>query len=113
MLKFRLNKNRIEEEMVKKNLNLIGLARILGFSRQLTHYALNHGSLSFALKISRALGIEPELIIIPVMKGGDSPRQDLQPILRKEGEVVATAKRVKPAPKTAKPKKAAPKTKKK
>ena len=111
MLKYRLNKNRIEEEMVKKNLNLTGLARLIGCSIQLTHYALNHGGVSFALKIARALGIEPEPIIIPVTKGGDSPRQDYQPLSGKE-EVVATAKRVKPAPKTAKPKKAAPKKKK-
>ena len=112
MLKYRLNKNRIEEEMVKKNLNLTGLSRLIHCSIQLTHYALNHGGLSFALKISRALGIEPELIITPLTKGGPL-RQGYQLSLRKEGDTLATAKRVKPAPKTAKPKKAAPKTKKK
>ena len=96
--------------MVRKNLNLVGLSRLLGFSRQLTHYAINHGSLSFALKIARALGIEPELIIIPVTKGG--PRQDCQSPLRKE-DPMATAKRVKPAPKKAAKaaKKATPKKK--
>ena len=66
MLKYRLNKNRIEEEMVKKGLNLTGLARLLGFSLQLTHYALNHGGSSFALKISRTLGIEPGEILVSI-----------------------------------------------
>ena len=73
MLKYRLNKNRIEEEMVKKGLNLTSLARLLGFSLPLTHYALNHGGASFAPKISKVLGIEPSEIIT-FMKG--APRQD-------------------------------------
>ncbi len=102
MLKYRLNKNRIEEEMVKKGLNLTSLARLLGFSLPLTHYALNHGGASFAPKLAAVLGIEPESIIISVRKG--APRQDYQsPLtLTTGGEDVttsATAKRVKPAPK--------------
>ena len=76
MLKYRLNKTRIEEEMVKKGLNLAALSRLLGWSRQLTHFAINHGGVSFALKISRILGIEPEEIIISVQKGG--PRHKSQ-----------------------------------
>ena len=89
--------------MVKKNLNLTGLSRLIHCSIQLTHYALNHGGLSFALKISRALGIEPELIITPLTKGG-SLRQGYHPSNLRKEEVVATAKRVK---EKAAPKKAA------
>lgn len=114
MLKYRLNKIRIEEEMVKKNLNLTGLSRLLGFSLQLTHYALNHGGASFALKISRVFGIEPELIITPFVKGGPQ-RHDYQPSNLGKENVVATSKRVKakPAPKKAAKtaKKATPKKK--
>ena len=74
MLKYRLNKIRIEEEMERRLLNLSDLARILGWSRQLTHHAINHGGKSFAPKIAAILGIEPESIITSIRKGG--PRQE-------------------------------------
>ncbi len=71
MIKYRLNKEKIETEMERSNLNLSDLARRLGWSRQLTHHAINHGSKSFAPKIAAALGIEPESIIISIRRGGD------------------------------------------
>jgi len=111
MIKYRLNTQRIIEEMERRFLTVADLARLLGWSRQLAHHAINNGGKSFAPKLAAVLGIDPSEIIT-VTKGGTSPRQDYQPLSGKE-EVVATAKRVKPAPKTAKPKKAAPKTKKK
>lgn len=75
MIKYRLNKEIIEQKMAEKKLGLFDLARILGFSPQLTYYAINHGSKSFAPKIGKALGIEPESIIISIRRGGG----DMQP----------------------------------
>ncbi len=74
MLKYRLDKIKIEEEMGRRFLNLADLARLLGWSRQLTHHAINNGGKSFAPKLAAVLGIEPESIIISVRKGG--PRQE-------------------------------------
>ena len=76
MLKYRLNKNRINEELVSRGWNYTDLARFLGWSRSLLHYALNKGGKSFAPKLAAALGIKPESIIISVRKGGQ--RQELQ-----------------------------------
>ena len=65
MIKYRLNKIRIEEEMGRRFLNLADLARLLGWSRQLTHHAINNGGKSFAPKIAAVLGVDPcEIITI-------------------------------------------------
>ncbi len=63
MIKYRLNRIKIEEEMEKRFLNLTDLARILGWSRQLTHHAINNGGKSFAPKIAAVLGLDPGEII--------------------------------------------------
>lgn len=68
MLYYRLDKNRIENEMERQMLNYTDLARLLGWSRQLLFYAINHGSKSFAPKIAEALGIMPGEIIISKSK---------------------------------------------
>jgi len=69
MIKYRLNKDRIEEEMAARQLNLTDLSRLLGWSRQLTFHAINFGSKSFAPKIAKAIGVNPEDIIISAVKG--------------------------------------------
>lgn len=69
MIKYRLNKEIIERAMAEKKIGLFDLARLLGWSPQLTHYAINHGSKSFASKIAQVLGIK-ESDLIMVVKGG-------------------------------------------
>jgi transcriptional regulator with XRE-family HTH domain len=63
MIKYRLNKRKIEKVMERRNLSLSDLARLIGWSRQLAHYAINKGGKAFAPKIAVALGIEPGEII--------------------------------------------------
>lgn len=77
MIKHRLDKEKIELEMMRQHFGLVDLARLLGWSRQLTHHAINNGGKSFAPKIAKVLGIkDPGEIIISVVKGGK--RQDLE-----------------------------------
>jgi len=64
MIKHRLNKKIIEQAMAEKKIGLFDLARLLGFSPQLTFYAINRGGKSFAPKIAKVLGIDSDSIII-------------------------------------------------
>jgi hypothetical protein len=57
MIKYRLDKAKIEAEMEKAFLSHSDLARKLKWSRSLLSYAINRGSKSFAPKIAKALGI--------------------------------------------------------
>ncbi len=83
MLKYRLDINRILEEMAKQQMNFSDLSRYLGWSRSLLHFAIFHGSKSFAPKIAKTLGIDPCEIIISAVKGG--PASNKSRMLMKGG----------------------------
>ena len=76
MIKYRLNKNRIEEEMEKRLLNYGDLAHLLGWSRSLLYYAVNQGGKSFAPKIAEVLKIERGDIIFSIPKRGGNPEKE-------------------------------------
>jgi lambda repressor-like predicted transcriptional regulator len=78
MIKYRINKQRIEAELEKRLWNYTDLARKLGWSRSLLHWGINRGSRSFAPKIAAALDCKPEELVITIGGAGKSKKESGQ-----------------------------------
>ena len=63
MIKYRINKVRVEKELARRQMNHSDFAREIGMSRARLHYILNKGSKKYAPLLAGWLNLKPEELI--------------------------------------------------
>lgn len=64
MIKYRINRQRVEKEMFKLQLNFTELAEKMDISRQKLNYILNDGGKGYAQPLAKALKCKPYELIV-------------------------------------------------